>query len=300
MNLLLCAKEKVLSMNNSFNQHVAIVCNGKSGKGKPLKLLPLLESYLIQHNISFQSFITSIPKNLNGFTDLVIMGGDGTINYTLNYIRDITIPIGIIRCGTGNDFTEMIFGKQSMQEQFNTAVFGTPKPVDAGVCNQQLFINGVGIGFDGWVVKKLLAKKLFTGKAAYYSTVISLLLFYKEQLVTLSSNNKSYSFPLFMLSAANGKTYGGGFKVAPKASLTDGLLDLIVVKKISLFNRLKYLPIIENGKHLDTHLPFIEYEQTTSLTIQSVQPLLAHLDGELMVANSFEIKILPNKFLIRQ
>lgn len=176
MNLQLCAKEKVLSMNNSFNRNIAIVCNGKSGKGKPLKLLPLLESYLAQQNIAFQSFITSIPESLSGFSDLVIMGGDGTINYTLNHIADITIPIGIIRCGTGNDFTEMLFGKQTVHEQFNTGLLGTPKAVDAGICNGKLFINGVGIGFDGWVVKKLLAKKLFTGKAAYYSTVISLLL----------------------------------------------------------------------------------------------------------------------------
>lgn len=286
-------------MNNT-TRHIAIVCNGKSGKGKPLKLLPLLETYIAQQNFTFQSFTTTLPTGLNGFTDLIIMGGDGTLNYTLNHLRDIDIPIGMIRCGTGNDFTGLLFGNKSMEKHFETAVSGIPKPVDAGICNQKLFLNGVGIGFDGWVVKKLLAKNLFTGKAAYYSTVISLLLFYREQNVTLTTPNGSTSFPLFMLSAANGKTYGGGFKVAPKATVTDGLLDIVSVKKISLFNRLRYLPVIEKGKHLDGPLSFLEFEQATELTVHSDQLLEAHLDGEYMVANSFEIKILPSKYLIRQ
>lgn len=287
-------------MTNTTNRHIAIVCNGKSGKGKPLKLLPLLEAYILQHKFTSQSFTATLPADLSGFTDLIIMGGDGTLNYTLNHFKDIDIPIGMIRCGTGNDFTELLFGHQSMENHFTTAVSGTPKPVDAGICNQKLFLNGVGIGFDGWVVKKLLAKNLFTGKAAYYSTVISLLLFYKEQHVTLTTSNGSTSFPLFMLSAANGKTYGGGFKVAPLASITDGLLDIISVKKISLFNRLRYLPVIEKGKHLDQPLSFLDFEQARELTLNSDQLLQAHLDGEYMVANSFEIKILPAKYLIRQ
>jgi diacylglycerol kinase (ATP) len=57
--------------------------------------------------------------------------------------------------------------------------------------------------------------------------------------------------------------------------------------------------VLENGKHLDTPLSFIHYEQSKQITIQSKVPLHAHLDGEHMMANSFEIKILPNYFLVR-
>lgn len=260
----------------------------------------MLEQYISQHGYTYQSFTNHLPSHLTDFSDLIIMGGDGTLNYTLNHFRDISIPIGIIRCGTGNDFSDLLFGNKTIEEHIKTAVFGTPKAIDAGLCNGQLFLNGVGIGFDGWVVKKLLAKKLFSGKAAYFSTVISLLLFYREKEVTLISTNGSYKIPLFMLSAANGQTYGGGFKVAPKANPSDGLLDLIAVSQISLFTRLRYLPVIEKGKHLDVSLPFIKFEQIRSLTLQSDYPLPAHLDGELMVANSFEIEILPHQFQIRQ
>lgn len=236
---------------------------------------------------------------MDAFTDLIIMGGDGTINYTINHFREITIPIGLIRCGTGNDFTDLLLGKRSMDNYIETALFGTPNLVDAGICNNRLFLNGAGIGFDGWIVKNLLAKKLFTGKAAYYSTVISLLFFYREQQITVTIDEKTFTDSMFMLSAANGKAYGGGFKVAPNASVTDGLLECIWVKKISLFKRLRYLPVLEKGKHLDKPLPFIHYQQAKQLTIKSEFPLHAHLDGEHLMANTFEIKILPQHFVIR-
>jgi diacylglycerol kinase (ATP) len=264
-----------------------------------LKLLPQLEDYITRNGFSFQSFTAKLPLILDGFTDVIIMGGDGTINYVANHFKRINIPIGIIGCGTGNDFTQLLFEKKAIEQHFETALFATPQPIDIGSCNGLLFINGVGIGFDGWVVNKLLAKSLFTGKAAYYSTVISLLLFYRESNITITIDGEVYNTSLFMLSAANGKTYGGGFKVAPKASLTDGLLDVLIVKKISLFQRLRYLPVLEKGKHLDKPLPFIEYKHAKHITVKSNIDLQAHLDGEHLIAKTFEIEILPKYFMIR-
>lgn len=284
-------------MNETRN--IAIICNPKSGKGKPLQLLPMFENFITQHNFNYQSFTDNLPNNLNNFTDLVIMGGDGTINYTLNHFKHINIPVGIISCGTGNDIATLLLGKTSTQQQFETALFGNLQQVDAGMCNQKLFINGVGIGFDGWVVKRLLAKKLLRGKAAYYSTVISLLLFYNETKVSINIDGEQNESNLFMLSAANGKTYGGGFKVAPLAEVNDGLLELIVLDKLPVLKRLKYLPVIENGKHLNQPLSFLTYKTGKKLTVQSTQKLKAHLDGEYMEANHFEIEILPQFLSVR-
>lgn len=284
-------------MKGNEHRHIAIVCNPKSGKGLPLKLLPRYESFLSGEQFTYEVFLEQLPPHLNGFTDLIIMGGDGTLNYTLNHFKQISIPIGIIRCGTGNDFSDLIFRKQPEHAAFSTSVYGTPQPVDAGKCNDRYFLNGVGIGFDGWVVKRLLAKRFFKGKAAYYSTVIALLLFYKETKVRITTTQSSFATSLFMLSAANGRTYGGGFKVAPKAELNDGLLDLISVSKISLPKRLRYLPVIEKGNHL--HLPFIRYEQTPQIRVESDQMLMAHLDGELIESSVFDITLLPQYLQVR-
>ncbi len=280
-------------------RNIAVICNPQSGKGKPLKLLPSFENFIKQHGFNYQSFTNNLPQHINNFTDLVIMGGDGTINYTLNHFKTINIPIGIISCGTGNDIATLLIGKHPIQHQFETALFATPQKIDAGICNQKLFINGVGIGFDGWVVKKLMAKNLLHGKAAYYSTVISLLLFYKETKVKIVTDEECIESNLFMLSVANGKTYGGGFKVAPFAEVNDGLLELIIINKLPLLKRLKYLPVIENGKHLDKPLSFLKYKTCKKISLQSTQKLKAHLDGEYMESNSFDIEILPQFLSIR-
>ncbi len=228
------------------------------------------------------------------------MGGDGTINYTINHFRDIAIPIGFIRCGTGNDFTTLLYGEQTIAQSIESALLAEPKPVDAGECNGKLFLNGSGIGFDGWIVKRLLAKNLFTGKAAYYSTVVSLLFFYRESTVNISfDHGPAQQTSLFMFSGANARTYGGGFTVAPLAEIQDGLLECVLVKKVSLLQRLRYLPVIEKGKHLDHPLPFIQYCRARQIRIESPLPLQAHLDGEYLSSDTFEISILPTKYLIR-
>lgn len=282
-----------------IQKYVAIICNPRSGKGKALKVLPLLEKFLTERGALHQTYTHSLPKHLNGFTDLVILGGDGTINHTINHFDHIPVPIGIISCGTGNDIAQLLHGDLSIEEQFERAVYAPPQWVDAGRCNNRLFLNGAGIGFDGWVVKSQLTKKLLSGKAAYYGTVLSLLFFYRESAVTITTNNRTWQTQLFMMSVANGKTYGGGFMVAPRADLTDGLLELITINRIGLFKRLRYLPVIEKGKHLDAALPFVQYEQTTSVTITSDIPLQAHVDGEYMQDTQFQISLLKACFQLR-
>ena len=85
--------------------------------------------------------------------------------------------------------------------------------------------------------------------------------------------------------------------VSPKASLTDGKLDMILCKPLSLFKRLKYLPVIEKGKHLDQ--PFIYFHQEQEVHIECEKELFAQLDGELISGKSFDIKILPGRLMIK-
>ena len=97
-----------------------------------------------------------------------------------------------------------------------------------------------------------------------------------------------------MISVANGKRYGGGFHVAPNAILTDSLLDVSIVGRISPIKRMKYLPVIEKGEHLN--LDFIKYRQTSKIIIQSSTKLHAHADGEYFQSDYFDIEILPGRF----
>ena len=94
-----------------------------------------------------------------------------------------------------------------------------------------------------------------------------------------------------MVDISNGRRAGGGFYVAPEAKADDGLFDVVIVDALTPLQRLRYLPVIEKGKHL--HLSFIHHFRTTNITIESNELIQYHLDGEYDEAKELEIEILP-------
>lgn len=262
-----------------------------------MAILPILERFLSSQNKKYETFQIKFPSDLSKYSCLIIIGGDGTVNYVLNHFKNISIPISFIKGGTGNDYATLHLGNVSLEKQLEVAIQSKTVAVDAGICNEKIFINGVGIGFDGWVVKSNLGKRFFTGITAYYSTIISLLLFYKESTIQIITPEETWQQPTFMMSIAKGKTYGGGFKVAPNANPCNGHFDFITIGKIGLLQRFRYLPVIEKGKHL--LLPFVKGVATKKITIIASHPLQAHLDGEWMESQKFTIEILPKKYLIK-
>jgi YegS/Rv2252/BmrU family lipid kinase len=274
---------------------IAIATNTLAGSGKAVKLAAAIQAILTQRKIDSQIFTEKEwDARLYQFDQVWITGGDGTVNYFVNQFNDLKIPLCIFNGGTGNDFYALLYGKTTTEAQVNHILKSTPKPIDAGKCNDRYFLNGVGIGFDGAVAKSLQGVNKFGGKTSFMLSVLKHILFYKEQQYIISSAEKKVEGKFMMISIANGTRYGGGFFVAPMAKADDGLLDTILVKPLSVFKRLRYLPVIEKGKHLD--LPYINYYNTQKITITSDLPIQSHLDGEYLESNEFNIEILPAHF----
>lgn len=274
---------------------IAIATNTLAGNGKAVKLAARIQEVLQQKNIASQIFTEKEwDKRMYSFDQVWITGGDGTINYFVNQFNDIKVPLCIFNGGTGNDFYALLYGKTTVEAQIDHVLQTTPKPIDAGKCNDRYFLNGVGIGFDGSVAKSLLGVKKFGGKTSYMLTILKHIFFYKEKQYSISSAQKNITGKFMMISIANGSRYGGGFFVAPLAKADDGLLDVNLVKTLSPLKRLRYLPVIEKGKHLDK--PFVEYYNTQNIIIASNQPMQAHLDGEYQESSEFIIEILPAQF----
>ena len=169
-----------------------------------------------------------------------------------------------------------------------------PREIDAGVCNGKLFLNGVGIGFDGSIVRDLAGKSKWPGKTSYFISIIKQLWGYREQRGIIKADEEKMQGNYFLISVANAQRYGGGFHVAPKASLSDGLLDLNIVKEIAPFKRLRYLPVIEKGRHLELSFVIYRHAKEIQVSFETIQP--AHMDGEYIEAKDFKIAILPKRF----
>ena len=223
-------------------KHIALICNPTPENGKALALADRIVPILKAKNIAHSLFTHDWPQTWEGFTEAWIIGGDGTINYFINQYPEFTLPLSLFAGGTGNDLHHMLYGDIEVEKQMETILVAAPQKIDGGLCNGRLFLNGVGIGFDGAIVHDLLGKKKRPGKATYLLSVLKHIFRFHETGMQFKLENESFREETFMVSVANGKRYGGGFTVAPKACVQDGLLDAIIVKKISAAARLRYLP----------------------------------------------------------
>jgi YegS/Rv2252/BmrU family lipid kinase len=274
--------------------NIIILVNSKSGGGKGLKLLKKIEAALKHRQINYSISIDNWMDDLSGYIAVWVIGGDGTLNYFINKYPYISIPVALFKGGTGNDFAWKLYGEISLDEQINTILKSKGKYVDAGVCNDRLFLNGVGIGFDGEILKNMQSIRWLGGHLGYLIIVIAKIFNFKEYHFSVTIESKTIDEKLFLMSVFNSSRTGGGFHIAPKAIINDGLLDVVKCKPLSVLKRLKNLPVIEKGKHLN--LPFINYTQNKNLLVECKQELPAQIDGELYFATNYAIEILPNKF----
>jgi diacylglycerol kinase (ATP) len=277
--------------------HIALVVNPKAGKGKSLRIMQQLQQLLQQRSISFQVFTDEWPLSLDGFTDVWIVGGDGTLNYFINHYPNIKLPLAIFKGGTGNDFAWKLYGNSNLNQQLEIVLSSEVQPVDAAKCNEFLFINGVGIGFDGAVLKQMKAIRIIGGHLGYYLVVLKNILSFKESIFEIKGNSLHVQEKLLLVMVNNSSRTGGGFHVSPKASVNDGLIDLIIATPLSILKRFFYLPKIEKGNHLE--LPFIKHIAGEQFSIVCDKELSAQLDGELIVAKQFEFAVLKKQFLFR-
>ena len=282
----------------SEEKNISIVCNPFAGGGRAVTLGKRIEQELQSRNIKHSLHIEDWPENFNSFTDVWIIGGDGTLYYFFNKYHGIRLPLVIFNGGTGNDVHSLLYKNKSFEEQLGIALTATPKLIDAGRCNEKYFMNGVGIGFEGSVVKSLTGKrKTKTGKAAYMGTILRKVFFYSSKKYKTISDEYKVESQNLLISVMNGHKAGGGFHIAPGSEIDDGLLDVVMLEKLHPFRRLRWLPVIEKGKHLE--LPFIKYFRTKKLIITSEQPMDTHLDGEYYSAKRLEIEVLRAKYLFR-
>jgi YegS/Rv2252/BmrU family lipid kinase len=275
-------------------KNIALLCNPVLEKS--LRVADEIMAQLRRKEISHAVFTTYWPTVWDGFTDAWIVGGDGTLHVFINKYPGFELSLALFAGGSGNDLHGTLYGDITVAAQVEKVLETQPRYIDAGTCNGTLFLNGLGFGFDGMVVKSMLGRKKLAGKASYLLSIMKHIFLYRERSCTITCNDAvPFTTECLMISVANGKRYGGGFQVAPNADVTDGLLDLVVVAKIDAAQRLRYLPVIERGEHLQ--LPFVQYRQTGRVQVSCATPLHAHLDGEYLSADTFDVRCLENAFL---
>ncbi len=285
-----------------------IVNNPTSGgRKKNIQVLRELNTFLSENNLNaiFQ------PTNANSnawetiesqlddtFTDLIVVGGDGTINEAVNGLK-FDIPMTIIPAGTGNDFVKNVPIGKTLFEQMKVLTRNKIKKVDLGICNGRKFANGIGIGFDGQIVEDMNGKKVpvLKGHGKYMYHVLQILASYKERRFNYSQDGEDFEKSLILMTVGNGTTYGGGFKLMPEAKVDDGLLDVCTIGPTSPAKRFLNINKLSNGTH--GSMKEVDFHLVKSVSIQENPLLFAHADGEQIGKPPFDIKVLPSALKLR-
>lgn len=277
-----------------------IISNPLAGKGKPLKIVNLVNDFLVEIGFDVFEYYTKNKNDYDGIKKtiianskldlLIISGGDGTLNDVVNAVPDgFNTPIIILPCGSGNDFANYLYGKKSLIEILTKLNNLKTINIDIGACNGKKFINGLGIGFDGWVAQKAAEGVKFVHPALkYYIAILRGIFTFKSFETDIGKS--------LIIAIANGPTYGGGFKIAPGANPSDGFFDLWHIKPIATYKRAFYLDFIKKGKHRNDEITF-EHKTIKEIIIKCNKSIPAHLDGEYFESTVFYVKMANNQLV---
>ena len=168
---------------------VAILSNPKAGNGNSLKTANWLAVSLSNLKIDHDIYPENWPavEMLSNYSDCWSIGGDGTINYFINQYPNCKVNLALFDGGTGNDFAWKLYGDSNLSDRFKQVIHASPKSIDAGKVNNKLYINCMGVGFDGEIIKSMKAIRFLGGKLGYMLAVIIKIFNFKEKKFSIQS-----------------------------------------------------------------------------------------------------------------
>ena len=298
-------------------EKIAVVVNPVSANGKTGKRWPQVEEAFKKAGVAIDFTFTKAPGHATeitkkylkeGYNLIISVGGDGTANEVVNGFFEKDKPInelaaaGFMSTGTGRDFGRTIGTPKMINEAVEHILKSTVRSIDLGRVTflnndgqkeQRLFLNIAGLGLDGETVARVnRTSKAFGGFISFlWGTLISLLLYKNKQMTITIDGKEVFSEKLVVLVIGNGRYFGGGMHIAPKAEIQDGFFDLVVIKDMTKLNLIANLPKVYAGTHLDH--PQIASFRGRKITVSSPEATLLDLDGEQPGLAPVEIEIWP-------
>jgi diacylglycerol kinase (ATP) len=254
-----------------------LIAEKTKAAGFEFEIFPSLES-------GDYSFLSPMMRE-EKFTDIIIAGGDGTINQAINSLRKAGLPFGIIPCGSGNGLAFSAGLPKNPDKALQIIFRGKSEATDAFMVNDTFACMLCGLGLDAQVAHDF-ANDPKRGLTTYIKKTISNFFTAKTYPFILSTNGKVIKTEALFISIANSNQFGNHFTIAPKASLNDGLLDIVVMAKqnklmaliqalrqVGGYNKLQELEVI-NEKAA------VLYFQTSEIKIENKKEAPMHIDGD--------------------
>ena len=275
-------------------RHIIYIVNPISGTQSKKELEELIIQKTKQKRIEFEifpsvasgdySFLLQVIKEKR-ITDVVIAGGDGTVSQVVGSLLHCDVNFGIIPCGFGNGLAYTAKIPKDPASALDIIFNGRVSAIDGFTINDQFACMLCGLGFDAKVAQDF-AQQPKRGFITYAKQVVKNFFSAKIYSFELQRGKKSIQTDAYFITIANSNQFGNNVTIAPDASLTDGLLDIVIVtnqnklnvllqtlKQIRGKNKLQTKPITGKEKG-------VIYFQTDRLSIQNLSQAPLHIDGD--------------------
>jgi YegS/Rv2252/BmrU family lipid kinase len=242
----------------------------------------------------------------DGWPLVVAVGGDGTVNEVVNGVVEAAAPdtaVAVIPTGRGRDVCRNFGVARDPMLAARRVIEGDDVGVDVGLAEsadgrRRYFLSAAGIGFDAAVAERARRGRA-PGTIGYLLAVLRCLAGYQPSRVTLVlDDGPAVVVRVAAVVCANSAHYGGGMKIAPSASPSDGRFDVVVLGDLGSLELLRWLPTLYTGGHLRN--PKVSLRPATRMTLETASPLPAHTDGEPLSFTPVRLAVRPNALRLRR
>ncbi|MEO8764739.1 MAG: YegS/Rv2252/BmrU family lipid kinase [Ginsengibacter sp.] len=298
-----------------MTRKILFFINPVSGTRSKIRLEKKIIKKCVEKNIGYQFLFTAEDGNYfflrekigkEEITDIVICGGDGSIRPIAAALLNVKVNIGIIPLGSGNGLALTAKIPRAVDKALEIIFKGKAGYIDAFLINNVVSCMLCGIGLDAQVAYDFSLQKR-RGLSTYLRQSFKNFLSAAPYPFELKVKKTRFQVDAFFICIANSNQFGNNFTIAPEASLCDGLLDIIVVKKMSkpgiLWSVIKHMKAgkIRNHEETKFHSKGVLYFQTDKIKISNPGLAPLHIDGDhAQTSAEFNIEILPAAFRLIQ
>ena len=280
--------------------NIHFIVNPIAGKGNNQLSEALLKTYFPETEYSISVKKTAFVLHAAALTKssieegaqiIVACGGDGTINEVASCLVNTSVVLGILPMGSGNGLASNLKIPKSLKKAFSIIKNQKVTAIDTGTINEAPFFSNTGVGFDAHVISDFeenTTRQLFS---YLKSTLRTLKKNQYKNVVELKYNGTTELISPFLLFVSNSNEMGYKMSLTPKASLQDGLLDIVIVPELSNYKLFTFTLLFLFKKH--HWMKEVRFKQITSLEVKSLDDtiLTVQKDGELFVPKEPRIKI---------
>lgn len=277
-----------------------IIVNSAAGKGRAMTFLEQVNTILQKRGVKFEFVLTKAPGDATilareatekGWQVIVSLGGDGTASEVIGGLVGGDSALGIIPCGTGNDFARSLGVPLNIEQAVRTLVDGKRRKIDIGWERDQIFANIASVGFPCEVARQTTAMKRLKGSLAFFAATYKTLSSLQVEPVRIELDDEIIETRVVSVTISNMKYAGGGMVFAPDAKLDDGLFDICIVREVGKLSFALTFPQMYRG--MGAQHPALSRHRSSAVKIYTESAVEKLFDGNINGETPLEAKVLP-------